>query len=690
VRLRVTNAMTSVKVAVRLRPFNERERGLKDAGHCISIINGQSVVTTDPHGKGNDHKFSFDHAFDSSDKGTAGFASQDAVFDSIGRDILDGTMAGYNGTVFAYGQTGSGKTYTMMGLSEPSEEKGVIPRLCEALFAEVKARSTEDPALRFEVQCAYMEIYNEKVFDLLDPAGGRHKTLAVRESPHRGPFVVGLTEMAVDSFEAVGRLMAHGNRLRHVASTAMNATSSRSHAVFELFVKQVANVGGKPIAKTARVNLVDLAGSERQAKTLASATTLKEGAAINQSLSTLGRVISALVKQQNPRQSVNRAQVIPYRNSTLTWLLKESFGGNAKTVMIATISPAADNYDETLSTLRYAASARQIKNAAVVNELAADRVVRELRDHVAELERRLADAVRSGAKCDAVTDLQSMKDAHEDMLRMEETDRDEKLARTQKHLEETAAQLEANHAVLARRDAELAQLRTKGYTGQWEVAALRAKLQALEEERSRQSQEHATNAARMQAQIDSLAEERDGLLTHVRLVEAERETLKVQVAQHRASITPAQSPALSRPAREISPTAESTVSNRDDDKEEHRRLQNTVRDLQRDLKQAQEDVNEARAKIEPLEAHVDKLRQQLLDGVDKAKWNPSTQHRLSSSHVDASASLIRPSTLAALAASNPAADLTMLIADEKAKLQRTVAELEMEVAVSAEAHIPAC
>ncbi|KAE8737577.1 hypothetical protein FOCC_FOCC016961, partial [Frankliniella occidentalis] len=330
--------------------------------------------------------FAFDHCFDSLDPASPKFASQEEVFDSLGRDILENAFEGYNACIFAYGQTGSGKSYTMMG---GRDSKGIIPRLCDALFDTIEKRQSAELSCKVEV--SYMEIYNEKVHDLLDPKANK-QSLKVREHNVLGPYVDGLSQLAVTAFQDIDNLMAEGNKSRTVAATNMNSESSRSHAVFSVIVTQTltdtrSGVSGE---KVSRMSLVDLAGSERAVKTGAVGDRLKEGSNINKSLTTLGLVISKLADQS--ATSKNRDKFVPYRDSVLTWLLKDNLGGNSKTVMVATISPSADNYEETLSTLRYADRAKRIVNHAVVNEDPNARIIRELRQEVEALREMLKHA----------------------------------------------------------------------------------------------------------------------------------------------------------------------------------------------------------------------------------------------------------------------------------------------------------
>ncbi|CAH0695468.1 unnamed protein product [Spodoptera exigua] len=336
--------------------------------------------------------FAFDHCFYSLDPSLPHFASQKTVFECLGRDILDNAFDGYNACIFAYGQTGSGKSYTMMG-SPGADEGGIIPRLCDSLFERIKVQQSP-PALTYKVEVSYMEIYNERVHDLLDPETTR-RSLRVREHAVLGPYVDGLSQLAVTSFQDIDNLMTEGNKSRTVAATNMNSESSRSHAVFSVVLTQTLTDAATGVSgeKVARLSLVDLAGSERAVKTGAVGDRLKEGSNINKSLTTLGLVISKLADQSSGTK--NKDKFVPYRDSVLTWLLKDNLGGNSKTVMVATISPAADNYEETLSTLRYADRAKRIVNHAVVNEDPNARIIRELRQEVETLKEMLKYATGS-------------------------------------------------------------------------------------------------------------------------------------------------------------------------------------------------------------------------------------------------------------------------------------------------------
>lgn len=340
------------------------------------------------HGtKGGDGQktFTFDKSYWSFDKTAAHFAGQDNLFGDLGVPLLDNAFKGYNNCIFAYGQTGSGKSYSMMGYGK---EYGVIPRICQTMFERISTMQ-QDSALTCTVEVSYLEIYNERVRDLLNPSNKGN--LKVREHPSTGPYVEDLAKLVVRSFEEIENLMDEGNKARTVAATNMNETSSRSHAVFTLTLTQKRHDSETSMdtEKVSRISLVDLAGSERATSTGATGARLKEGAEINRSLSTLGRVIAALAEVTSGAKKKNAASMVPYRDSVLTWLLKDSLGGNSMTAMIAAISPADINFEETLSTLRYADSAKRIKNHAIVNEDPNARMIRELKEELAQLRSKL-------------------------------------------------------------------------------------------------------------------------------------------------------------------------------------------------------------------------------------------------------------------------------------------------------------
>uniref|UniRef100_A0A8B9TT55 plus-end-directed kinesin ATPase n=1 Tax=Anas platyrhynchos TaxID=8839 RepID=A0A8B9TT55_ANAPL len=375
----------SVKVAVRVRPFNSRETSKESK--CIIQMQGNSTSIINPKNpKEAPKSFSFDYSYWShTSPEDPCFASQSRVYNDIGKEMLLHAFEGYNVCIFAYGQTGAGKSYTMMGKQEESQA-GIIPQLCEELFEKINDNSNEE--MSYSVEVSYMEIYCERVRDLLNPKNKGN--LRVREHPLLGPYVEDLSKLAVTSYTDIADLMDAGNKARTVAATNMNETSSRSHAVFTIVFTQKKHDAETDLSteKVSKISLVDLAGSERADSTGAKGTRLKEGANINKSLTTLGKVISALAEVSKKKK---KTDFIPYRDSVLTWLLRENLGGNSRTAMVAALSPADINYDETLSTLRYADRAKQIKCNAVINEDPNAKLVRELKEEVT----RLKDLLRA-------------------------------------------------------------------------------------------------------------------------------------------------------------------------------------------------------------------------------------------------------------------------------------------------------
>ncbi|XP_071421684.1 kinesin-like protein KIF14 isoform X2 [Pithys albifrons albifrons] len=381
---------SKVTVAVRVRPFSNREK-TENSLPVISMSGSETAVRNPSTNQV--YSFSYDFSFWSFDKCHPNFASQAVIYQTLAVPLLERAFEGYNACLFAYGQTGSGKSYTMMGFDE---DRGIIPRLCEDLFNQIAQMDKEQ--ILYHLEMSFFEIYNEKIHDLLvfKTENGQKKQLRVREHPVLGPYVEGLTVNVVRSYSDIQSWLELGNKQRATAATVMNDKSSRSHSVFTLVMTQtkVEFVNKEQCDRrlTSHINLVDLAGSECCAKAQTTGERLKEGVSINKSLLTLGRVISALSKQfQNGKKTF-----IPYRESVLTWLLKESLGGNSQTTMIATVSPAGSSTEETLSTLRYAKQACSIINLAKVNEDVNVKLIRELK---AEIE-RLKAAQRSALNTD--------------------------------------------------------------------------------------------------------------------------------------------------------------------------------------------------------------------------------------------------------------------------------------------------
>ncbi|XP_057715501.1 stAR-related lipid transfer protein 9 isoform X2 [Corythoichthys intestinalis] len=413
--------MANVKVAVRVRPLNARERA--DGGRLAVHVDDKFVriqnVKLDPRA---DHavdsrekllEFHFDYCYWSVQPEDPHYASQEEVFQDLGVSVLAGASEGYNVCLFAYGQTGSGKTYTMMGTPDCT---GLTPRICQGLFRSQDPLSDGQNSSRVEI--SFLEIYNERVRDLLSSSEQKKRTsLRVREHPEKGPYVQDLSQHVVSDYQQAVDLLEAGIANRITAATHNHDASSRSHAIFTIQYTQAILESNRPSETVSKINLVDLAGSERADPNYCR-DRLTEGSNINKSLVTLGIVISALAQNSQMSsscQSINsmasegdgstagshssfpstggsagrRHCFIPYRDSVLTWLLKDSLGGNSKTIMIATVSPSASSYNETLSTLRYAAHARNIVNKPRVNEDANVRLIRELREEIERLKSML-------------------------------------------------------------------------------------------------------------------------------------------------------------------------------------------------------------------------------------------------------------------------------------------------------------
>ncbi|NWH65711.1 KI16B protein, partial [Geococcyx californianus] len=373
-----------------------REKDL-NAKFIISMEKNKTTITnlkvpeggTGDTGRERTKTFTYDFSYFSADSRNPNFVCQEMVFKNLGTDVLKSAFEGYNACVFAYGQTGSGKSYTMMG---NAGDEGLIPRICEGLFSKISEKTKRNEA-SFRTEVSYLEIYNERVRDLLRRKSSKTNNLRIREHPKEGPYVEDLSKHLVQNYTDVEELMEAGNINRTTAATGMNDVSSRSHAIFTINFTQAKFDSEMPCETVSKIHLVDLAGSERADATGATGVRLKEGGNINKSLVTLGNVISALadLSQDATNPLSKKKQVfVPYRDSVLTWLLKDSLGGNSKTIMIATISPADVNYGETLSTLRYANRAKNIINKPTINEDPNVKLIRELRAEIARLKALLA------------------------------------------------------------------------------------------------------------------------------------------------------------------------------------------------------------------------------------------------------------------------------------------------------------
>mmetsp|Transcript_8548 Transcript_8548/g.28114 ORF Transcript_8548/g.28114 Transcript_8548/m.28114 type:complete len:758 (-) Transcript_8548:144-2417(-) len=364
-----------VKVVVRVRPLSRKE--VQDGHEACTVADERTgrITCINPKGDSADAPkfFTFDAVFDIN-------ITQRKLYDVCSAPVVEAVLAGFNGTIFAYGQTGAGKTFTMEGAPDPPELRGIIPNAFQHIFDKV---ATAEASQQFLVRASYLEIYNEEIRDLLSKEPKNR--LDLKENVDSGVYVKDLTSFVVKSSHEIDQVMQAGKKNRSVGATLMNQGSSRSHAIFTIIVECAESDEQRGAHITVgKLNLVDLAGSERQSKTGATGDRLKEATKINLSLSALGNVISALVD--------GKSQHIPYRDSKLTRLLQDSLGGNTKTVMCANCGPAGYNYDETVSTLRYANRAKNIKNKPKINEDPKDAMLREFTDEIARLKAQLTGA----------------------------------------------------------------------------------------------------------------------------------------------------------------------------------------------------------------------------------------------------------------------------------------------------------
>ncbi|KAI9922204.1 hypothetical protein PsorP6_001761 [Peronosclerospora sorghi] len=378
----------TIRVFVRIRPSS-----CPESSKCLVVAPDARGVTLAPasqHAK----RFTFDRVF-------ADSCDQADLFDVTGRVAVDDAINGYNGSIFAYGQTGSGKTFTMLGNAtdnietlRQSPDRGLTPRILDYLFTRLETLSTETTSslsassLHYTLSCSYLEIYNEKIYDLLEPRGSTraHQPKHLREDSTKRVYVDQLRHVDVTTAHDALSLLAQGAAARHVSSTDMNRASSRSHAVFSVHVVVAEpRADGRERTRRSCLHLVDLAGSEKQRQTHVQGQRLKEAAQINKSLSALGNVMMALVDVSH-----GQTRHVHYRDSKLTFLLREALGGNARTSLVATVAPDEKYFTETLSTLKFAQRAKLIQTQAVQNEDDAETRVPQLQLRIETLERALA------------------------------------------------------------------------------------------------------------------------------------------------------------------------------------------------------------------------------------------------------------------------------------------------------------
>ncbi|KAK1157843.1 kinesin-like protein KIF3B [Acipenser oxyrinchus oxyrinchus] len=425
----------TVKVVVRCRPMNEKETSARfDRVVSVDVKLGQ-ISVKNSRGMPNElpKTFTFDSVYDWNSK-------QLELYDETFRPLVDSVLLGFNGTIFAYGQTGTGKTYTMEGVRNDPERKGVIPNSFEHIFTHISRSQNQ----QYLVRASYLEIYQEEIRDLLSK--DQAKRLELKERPDTGVYVKDLSSFVTKSVKEIEHVMNVGNQNRSVGATNMNEHSSRSHAIFLITIEcSELGLDGENHIRVGKLNLVDLAGSERQTKTGAQGERLKEATKINLSLSALGNVISALVDGKSTH--------IPYRDSKLTRLLQDSLGGNARTVMVANVGPASYNVEETLTTLRYANRAKNIKNKPKVNEDPKDALLREFQEEIARLKAQLEKRSGKRSKKSQLRHVgeggEELDEEDEDEVEVDDKDDSDYWREQQEKLEKERKAIQEDHSLVA-------------------------------------------------------------------------------------------------------------------------------------------------------------------------------------------------------------------------------------------------
>ncbi|KUF73773.1 Kinesin-II 95 kDa subunit [Phytophthora nicotianae] len=602
----------SVRVCVRIRPLSTKE--VQDGRTYIVHANpGQGEISlSNPEADAREppKKFTFDAAIPPE-------SSQQDVYAQAATDIVESVVNGFNGTIFAYGQTGAGKSHTMEGYSEPPEAKGIIPNSFSHIFDRIAA---EADSKQFMVYASYLEIYNEEIRDLLAP--DPKNRLELKETVDAGVFVKDLTSRQVAAAAEIDAVMQQGKKNRSVGATLMNQTSSRSHSMFTITVEALSaaqsEANGKPHICVGKLNLVDLAGSERQAKTGATGDRMKEATKINLSLSALGNVISALVD--------GKSQHIPYRDSKLTRLLQDSLGGNAKTVMIANCGPADYNYNETLSTLRYANRAKNIKNKPKINEDPKDAKIREYQEKIKELREALAAQEKNGPVASSGEGKSFSKDGSSVAApQIVERIVEKTVVKREGVSEEVLRKLEED----ARR--EKRELKQKA---QEEMKALLAAQSRTEEERDqleRELQSQAQQKEAMSKQKDEMVSQLEALehklISGGRVLDkAAKQERQLREAQARVEAQKRQELQL---ARELAEKEDSNMLL----EEQYTTLQEAVDDKTRKLKKLWAKHKAATTEIEDLKVEFQAEKEDMLDTVRELTRQLKLKHLLLSHFV---------------------------------------------------------
>lgn len=499
----------SIRVIFRVRPLNSKEeadgRNIVTTAHmdrgAIEIRNPTSSSSDPPK------VFTFDSVFGPS-------SSQRQIYDICASPIVQSVLEGYNGSIFAYGQTSAGKSHTMVGRDEPTELRGIIPNAFEHIYEHVGMESLNET--QYLIRASYYEIYNENIIDLLatnnDNNANTKQGLDLKESPDTGVYIKGLTSKVVKSVEEINAVLRQGNKNRSIGATLMNQGSSRSHAVFCVVIEsQSVDEAGMEHIRVGKLNLVDLAGSERQSKTGATGERLKEATKINQSLSALGNVISALVD--------GKSRHIPYRDSKLTRILQDSLGGNTRTVMCANAGPADYNFDETMSTLRYANRAKQIKNQPVINQDPKDAMLREYKDEINSLRKQLEKmrvAGDGGTNADANLPNSTLID--QSLLDQSTEERDELRARLEDETK-ARADMETQREALQKRLAEMENQVVVGGAELERYASLEDEVEAKTKKLQRLYRKYLDAKRRISELTNDFAAERFGLLEKMEKLE---------------------------------------------------------------------------------------------------------------------------------------------------------------------------
>jgi kinesin family protein 3/17 len=508
----------SVKVAVRLRPFSKLEL-LNNYRKIITIDQSDATVfILNPQGQ--NVQFTYDYAFPDN-------CTQEEIYENTSAAIVDGVLHGINGTIFAYGQTGSGKTFTIEGLAD-QKGRGIVPRAFEHIFDYVTANRDSH---KFSVTMQYVEIYNEHTRDLL--AGpDSDQSLAIREDASKQFYVQGVQIRTVNTIQDLFRFQNEGRQHRVTRQTRMNEESSRSHSILTLKIETLTMIEGGSHVRSARLNLVDLAGSERVSKTgESSGAGFQEGVSINYALMVLGACISALTSRGHNH--------IPYRDSALTKLLRDSLGGNARTLMIAAVGPADYNFQESMSTLHYAENAKKIKNKPKVNMDPKDALLMQYQEELQRLQGQLKEGTpeaQAANKEKMIKEMEEKLEREKKQLAEASSMAAEERARLQKQLEDQRRELDAQKSAkeeFVNRFKTLKKFLTQGsdklfqetQKNDEEIAAIREKLRRREE-----------HAAQMQREIEEKKAMKQHMLERCKTTEEKvtmlSEKLKEEIAEY--------------------------------------------------------------------------------------------------------------------------------------------------------------